>query len=121
MVEVTTDTERREYVTYVRAICTNTRTTPQTIRLESHLDGPIWLPRYHGLDDPAWHENIWEGTVAAGRSRGIGFASPADPVDPPVTLLETRRATDTDTITPAARLCALDDWSPTTDVLHSDP
>ncbi|QSX00929.1 hypothetical protein [Haloterrigena alkaliphila] len=113
--------DRREGVTFVSAIVTNTQTTPQRTRLESRLEGPTWPPRRDGATRPEWKDHCWEGTVEPGRSRGIGFASPAPPVEPPVEIVAAERATDEPTRSTDDVIAGLDGWAPPTDVLTRGP
>lgn len=92
MVEITTDVGRLFDVTYVRGTVKNTRRTTQTVRLESRLDGPTWPPRCGPTISPEWSTDGWEGTIRPGRCRGVGFASPAPPVDRPLELVSAERA-----------------------------
>lgn len=108
-----TETERREGVTLVTATVRNALTTPQVVRLEHRLDGPIWRPSKRGIPDPEWEGEAWRATLPPGRSRGVGFASPADPVDPPLVVETARRATAADDgRSPESVLAELDDWKP---------
>lgn len=120
MVEIDCEQARREGVTFVTATVTNTRTTPQTVRLESRLDGPTWPPRRDGVTAPEWGGNVWKATVEPGHCRGVGFASPATPTEPPLEILEVARVSD-DTATPDEVLAALEGWAPTSDVLTPEP
>ena len=121
MVEVDWETDRREGVTFVTAIITNTQTTTQQVRLESRLDGPTWPPRRDGMVVPEWRGDVWEGAVEPGRRRGVGFASPATPREPPLEVLEVSRIDTERTTTPEAVLAELDRWAPTADVLTREP
>lgn len=121
MVEVNWDTTRREGVTFVTATVTNTQTTPQRVRLESRLDGPVWPPRRNGVTAPEWNGPAWEATVDPGRSRGVGFSSPAAPTAPPVELVEVSRGPADADRTPEEILASLEKWAPTSDVLTPEP
>lgn len=92
MVDLETSVERAEDVTFVRAIVTNDRGTHQYIRLQSQLDGPIWPPRHDGVPAPSFYGEYWERVIAPGGTHGFGFASPAEPVDPPLEIVEVERA-----------------------------
>ncbi|MXV63274.1 hypothetical protein GS429_14605 [Natronorubrum sp. JWXQ-INN-674] len=121
MVAVDWKTDRRAGVTFVTATVSNTRTTPQTIRLESQLDGPTWPPRHDGIRAPEWSDDIWEGTVESNRCRGVGFASPAPPTEPPLEVLAVSRVSDARTATADEVLATLDGWAPTPDILTPGP
>jgi hypothetical protein len=117
MVEVEAETRRKDGVTYVWATVENTRSTHQTIEVVPRLDGPVWPPRNGQLTAPEWGDETWEDTVDPGGKRGIGFASPSEPADPPV---EVASATRTDPEQPAARdevIASLPDWEPPSSVL----
>lgn len=79
MVEVETASERRTGVTLVRATVTNTRTTPQFVRLRSTLDGPTWPPGHGRVGALEWNGDTWKGVIEPGQCRGVGFATPATP------------------------------------------
>ncbi|MBZ6493611.1 hypothetical protein [Natrinema longum] len=120
MVTLETNSERTNGITMVRVTVTNTRSTPQTVRLQLLLDGPVWPPRHDGLVDPHWNDDDrWEATVRPGRCRGIGFASPAEPTDPLVEVVSSERHEGEKT-RPAAVLGELDRWQPTNEVLEHE-
>lgn len=117
-----TQVERTDGVTTVRVVVTNDRSTPQTVRLRSELDGPVWPPQRDGVVDSHWTDDVWEATIQPGRSRGVGFASPAPPTDPPVSVVAIERHdTDAPDRKPDAVLAGLDDWRPTSEVLDDEP
>ncbi len=121
MVEVEATCDRRGDVTLVRGLVTNTRSTPQRIRLRSRLEGPVWTPDGTTIAVPAWDadEGSWAATVRPGRTRGLGFASPAPPVETPIELVGARRTDDE----PATSRTAVDDleaWAPPSDVLSRE-
>lgn len=116
MVELRSKTRREDGVTFVSVVVTNSRRTAQRIRLESQLDGPTWPPHDGRRPLPAWDGDCWEARIRAGESRGIGFASPAQPADPPIELVEIERA-DGNRETHDEVIAALDEWTPPTDVL----
>ncbi|WP_339105130.1 hypothetical protein [Haloterrigena salinisoli] len=117
MVEVEATCERCEDVTLVRVTVTNTRSTPQTVRLRSRLEGPVWPPRAGSVAAPEWDEDRWTGRVKPGRTRGLGFASPAPPLESPVEIAEVRRADGDEPTSSETVLADLEEWAPTTDVL----
>lgn len=117
MVELEWEADRRNDVTFVAATVTNTRTTPQTVRVESRLDGPTWPPRRNGVTAPEWDEDEWTATIEPGRCRGIGFASAAAPTAPPLEVVSVERASSARQPSLGRTLSELEAWSPTTDVL----
>jgi hypothetical protein len=108
MVEVETSVDQVDGVTVVRATVTNTRSTPQIVRLESQLDGPTWPPRRGAVSAPCWSDGVWERAIRPSRSIGVGFASPAEPVEPPLELVEVQRASEEDFEPADQVLAALD-------------
>lgn len=84
MVTLEWDCERTDGVTLVRAYVTADR--PHRVRLENCLDGPVWPPRRRGQVAAGWDEDGFEGVVTPGERLVAGYATPARPADPPVTL-----------------------------------
>ncbi|MCU4741395.1 hypothetical protein [Natronoglomus mannanivorans] len=130
MVTVETEVERTNDVTTVRVVLTNTHSTPQTVRLQTTLEGPVWPPQRNGVVDPRWDvdDGVWEATIRPGRSRGVGFASPVtDPAPQADSLVEIvsserQRQDEADCGRPTPMVLAdLDDWSPTSEVLEREP
>ncbi|MEF8913943.1 DUF7857 domain-containing protein [Natronomonas sp.] len=83
MPTVTVDTRRTDGVTFVEARIF--AEAPHLIRLESHLDGPVWPPRSGGQVAAGWDERGLNRVISAGAT-GIGFATSAPPTDPTVEL-----------------------------------
>lgn len=117
MTEIETDVERRDDVALVRVAVENTQRTRQTVRLRSEVDGPVWPPRRAGTAAPDWQGDALEVTLEPGERRGVGFATPADPPDPPVVVESTVRAPTTDRTGPEELLGDLDEWAPPRSVL----
>lgn len=117
MVELDTSVERTDGVTLVRATVTNTRGTPQMVRVESQLDGPTWPPRREGFTAPEWDGNCWERGIMPGQCLGFGFASPAEPVDPPLEIVEVERTPPEAFQTVDHVLADLDDALPPRDII----
>lgn len=113
MVEITTATKHRTEVTLVRAIVTNTRTTTQSVTIETHVDGPIWLPKRNGMAVSEWTDETWSAVLQPGESRGLGFATPGEPMDPPVAIGSTARSMQTETESKQI-IGSLEEWSPPT-------
>lgn len=117
MVELDTDIERVDGLTFVRATVHNTRGTDQIIRVKSRLDGPVWPPRVGDVPKPEWQGDSWISHVPSGRIRGFGFATPADPVDPPVAIADAERAPSEEYETIDQVIADLDGWSPPSNVM----
>lgn len=121
MVRVETATDRRAGVTFVTAQITNTRSTPQTVRMRASVDGPMWQPRSAGGTSPEWGEEAWEATILPGQTRGLGFATPVEPTDSMTKLVSVTRQEGVDTATrEEAVLAELDDWSPPSDIMTEE-
>ncbi|ACV10398.1 conserved hypothetical protein [Halorhabdus utahensis DSM 12940] len=120
MVDVDAKTTVVQGVTFVLATVTNTRGTAQVIKIESRLDGPTWYPRHGDVTASEWDEDTWESVLHPGESRGVGFGSPAEPRDPPMRLVDVRRATpadfDRDTQSVLRDLAA---WRPPRDIVRN--
>lgn len=65
-----------------------TSDTDTSIELTSNLT-PVWPPRRHSQPAAGWNENGYEGSVTAETPLMLGYASPADPVEPPATVATT--------------------------------
>lgn len=118
MVEVDTTVERRCGVTFVAAKVRNTRSTPQRVRVASTLDGPVWPPNDAESQSPEWVDGTWQSTILPGQTRGMGFASPAEPTESPASIVSVSRATgETTDESDEDVLAELDDWSPPSDIL----
>ncbi|RQH03438.1 DUF7857 domain-containing protein [Natrarchaeobius oligotrophus] len=122
MVSVETRTERRNDVTLVGAVVTNSRTTPQRIRLESRFDGPTWSPGRVDAPEPEWIDGGWESVVRPGRRRGVGFATPEEPIPTPLEVASVTRADRPDRSTHEEVLATLEESKPPRRVVspHSD-
>ena len=57
--------------------------TTEQVRVTSRLDGPVWPPRRQGVPEEGWDEDGYEGVVEADGRLLLGYASPADPAEPP--------------------------------------
>ena len=67
-------------------------TEPLRVRLANECPGPVWPPRADGLPAPGWDDGGWEGVLAPSEVRPLGYATPGEPSDPPVTVAWTERA-----------------------------
>ncbi len=92
-------TQRRENgITLVEAVVGSTIPNGETrITLRSTLSGPVWPPRSEGVPLAGWDSDRYETTVGGGRSVAIGFASPAEPCEPPVEIVEAEPVVRPDT------------------------
>jgi hypothetical protein len=88
MVELDVQTERRDCVTFVAATVHNDGRTGREVTLRTGFD-PVWPPRRQGVPEAGWHEDGVTLTVPAGGTRGVGFATPAAPDEPVLTVVET--------------------------------
>ncbi len=93
MVTLATDVSREDGVTLVEARVGGCA-VPTRVRLVSRLDGPVWPPRRRGVPERGWDGDAVERTVPAEGTLVVGFASPAEPVDPPVEIETTTPLTD---------------------------
>lgn len=123
--QLSATTRRVGGVTFVEATLENDAPDARRVRVESELDGPVWPPRREGVPAAGWDPD--DGTVAVtlspGECAGLGFASPADPVDPPVSVAGTERASPDGGIaaSPAGVVRVLGDPSPPDCAIPSAP
>lgn len=82
-------TTRADGVTFVAVTVANDGSTPRRVRVENALDGPVWPPRTNGVPEEGWSEVGFETVLAPGERRGVGYATPAPPTDPAVTVTAT--------------------------------
>lgn len=97
---------------------------PTRVDIRNRLDGPVWPPRREGLPEDGWTETGFRGVVSPG-SHTLGYASPADPAEPPVTLETAAPAPDEAPVGeridgPAAVVRELGDPSPPVDAVPVD-
>lgn len=81
-------------VTLVGAVVESSAPTPRRVRVESTLDGPIWPPRRDGVPERGWDDEGFEGVVPADGRLAFGFATPAEPTDPPLYVVDHERASN---------------------------
>lgn len=103
-------------VTLVELVVTAERT--EQIRIESNLR-PVWPPRRQGQPAAGWDGEHFECRIEADDRLVVGFASPAEPVEPPVDL-QTEPPADDDNIDPQDVVRALGDGVPPRDAVPAE-
>lgn len=101
-------------VTLVEVCVTAAR--PRRVRVENCLEGPVWPPRSDGVPEPGWNGDGFEGRVEPDEPLVLGYASPADPADPPARIAEEGEPGDREP-TPQAVVKALGRREPPRDAL----
>jgi hypothetical protein len=91
--------------------------TAERVRVTNCLDGPVWPPRRQGVPEEGWDEEGYEGTVEAGGRLLLGYASPADPADPPARVRSLGPADDASAATAREVVRTLGDPSPPRDAV----
>lgn len=86
MPRVTCDQDRTDGVTLVT--CRLASDATRRVTLEPTHDPPIWPPRRQGVPAAGWEGDTWTGIVEADRTRGLGYATPVDPADEPVRVVD---------------------------------
>ncbi len=81
-------------IRFVACRVRNDTAVPRRVRVDSCLDGPVLPPRRSGVAEAGWDRDGVTVRLGPHERRGLGFASPAPPVDPPVTLVETGAVVD---------------------------
>ncbi|MEF8851536.1 MAG: hypothetical protein V5A28_03815 [Haloarculaceae archaeon] len=85
MVTLNWETERTDGVTLVRLYVTAEHR--RRVRVENHLDGPVWPPRREGQPAAGWDGDAFEGVVTPDDRLVAGYATPAPPADPPAEVV----------------------------------
>lgn len=90
------------------------------VTVESRLQ-PVWPPRSDGVPIAGWSGERFETAVPAGGRVAVGFASPAEPADPPIEIVDRDRGevSSAEGATPSDVLRALGDPSPPRDAVPS--
>lgn len=78
-------TRRENGTTLVELVLVNDGPA-RRVRVDNELDGPVHPPRTDGVPAEGWNEDGFEGTVDAGERLALGYATPAPPADPPVSV-----------------------------------
>ncbi len=96
----------------------NPTAVDRRVRVESRLDGPVLPPRDGSVPEAGWDERGYAGVVPAGEGLALGFAVPAPPTEPPVSVSDEGRATDEkEEPTAADAVRALDPADPPADAI----
>ena len=85
MVTLDWETDRTDGVTLVRLYVT--AEDRRRVRIENRLDGPVWPPREEGQPAAGWDDDTFEGVVAPDHRLVAGYATPAQPADPPAEVV----------------------------------
>jgi hypothetical protein len=85
MVTLDWETDRTDGVTLVRLYVT--AGDHRRVRIENRLDGPVWPPREEGQPAAGWNDDTFEGIVTPDHRLVAGYATPAQPTDPPVEVV----------------------------------
>ncbi len=88
------------------------------VELQSNL-APVWPPRRHGRPVAAWDGSRFTTTVRAGRRTVVGYATPAEPTDPPASVTTHRPLAEmaTETPTPQQLIQSLGSAAPPRDAV----
>lgn len=94
----------------------------QHVCIESQLT-PVWPPRRQGVPQRGWDGSTFEGTVSQDSELVFGYASPAEPAEPPATITATEPPSADETVRPRDIVHTLGDASPPRDTFgrtHSE-
>jgi len=61
---------------------------PTRVTVRNALDGPVWPPRREGVPVAGWDDTGFSAVLDPG-DHALGYASPAEPSDPPARLVDT--------------------------------
>lgn len=75
-------------VRFVACRVHNEADVPRRVRIDSLLAGPVLPPRRSGVPEAGWDRDGVTLRLDPGERHGVGFASPAPAVDPPVEIAE---------------------------------
>jgi hypothetical protein len=71
----------------------NDEAVPRRVRIESRLDGAVLPPRRCGVAEAGWDAEGVTAVIGPDEREAFGFATPADPVEPPVEIASVAPAT----------------------------
>jgi hypothetical protein len=92
----------RDDVCLVTVELRNPDPVARRVRVENRLDGPVLPPRRAEMPAPGWDREGFAGVVPAGERRPLGYACPASPERPPVSVVDEGRANGDAAATDAA-------------------
>lgn len=104
---------RKDGITLVELLVTSERNCE--IRLESELQ-PVWPPRRQGVPAAGWEDGTFVEELQADERLVLGYASPAEPVEPPAEL-QVISKTGSDPFSPRELIHALGDPKPPRDAV----
>jgi len=87
MVSLEWDCERADGVTLVSLYVASEREC--RVRIANRLDGPVWPPRRRGQPAVGWTDGEFTGTVPADGRLTVGYATSAQPAEPPAEIVST--------------------------------
>lgn len=89
--ELSWTVEREAGISLVGCRVHNDATDARRVRIRSRLDEPVLPPRRSGIPEAGWDAIGVTVRLGPDERRGLGFASTAAPVDPPVEIDEVER------------------------------
>ncbi len=85
--DLTWTVDRDAGASFVSCRVHNDGAVRRRIRIENRLDGPVLPPRRAGVPEAGWDATGVTLRLAPDERRSVGFAVPAQPVEPPVELI----------------------------------
>lgn len=110
MATLESHTTRSDGVTLVELVVTSD--VKERVRVENCLDGPVWPPRRQGVPEEGWTGEGYESEVGPDDRLVAGYATPAEPCEPPARLVSLDTASDNSGKTPQAVVRNLGDPRP---------
>jgi hypothetical protein len=89
----------------------------QHVRIESELT-PVWPPRRQSVPHTGWNGDTFEGNVSQDETLVCGYASPAEPVEPPAAIAATESPDEETSVCPRDIVQTLGEPSPPRDTLE---
>jgi len=112
-----TSLDEHDGVALVTVDLRNPSPVDRRVRVSNRLDGPVLPPRRAGVSDPGWDEDGFDGVVPAEGRRALGYACPASPDRPPVTVTDAGRADERASDAAAVAVRELGDPRPPSDAI----